>query len=141
MAKWKKASEEEIDRICRDCGNLFIATGTKKLCVTCRNAISKISAIKAAEVNKKNYKIGQLKKNNQGYMLIWTGNDWKFQHRILMEQKINRPLEKHETVHHKNGIRHDNSLDNLELWVGGIRYGQRAEDVKCHHCGTPYKIT
>jgi hypothetical protein len=35
---------------------------------------------------------------------------------------------KGETIHHKNGIRDDNRLENLELWVNTIRYGQRLED-------------
>lgn len=40
------------------------------------------------------------------------------QHRLVMEQVIGRPLERHERVHHKNGDRQDNRPENLELWVG-----------------------
>jgi hypothetical protein len=57
-----------------------------------------------------------------------------------MENKLGRKLQRHESVHHINGIRNDNRLENLELWVGPIRYGQRANDIKCHNCGEPYKI-
>ena len=36
-------------------------------------------------------------------------------HRIVMENKIGRLLEKHEVVHHINGNKHDNREENLEL--------------------------
>lgn len=37
------------------------------------------------------------------------------QHRYLMEQAIGRKLLPHEDVHHINGIKHDNRLENLEI--------------------------
>lgn len=62
------------------------------------------------------------------------------EHRLFMERKLGRKLRKHESVHHINGIRHDNRPANLELWVGPIRYGQRAADVACPHCGGSYMV-
>lgn len=46
----------------------------------------------------------------------------------MMSEYIKRPLEKHENIHHKNGIRDDNRIENLELWCKKQPAGQRVKD-------------
>jgi hypothetical protein len=60
------------------------------------------------------------------------------QHRLVMENILGRSLKEGESVHHKNGKRDDNRPENLELWIGRIRYGQRAVDVCCPKCNVSY---
>lgn len=50
------------------------------------------------------------------------------EHTFIMSTHIGRPLLKGETVHHKNGDRLDNRLENLELWSKTQPPGQRVED-------------
>lgn len=70
--------------------------------------------------------------NAKGYVIrnrnINGKRQVQFQHRHIMEDHLGRPLEPHEEVHHVNGVRDDNRIENLELWSTSQPKGQRVED-------------
>ncbi len=52
-----------------------------------------------------------------------------FEHVLVMEEHIGRYLLDRENVHHLNGVRDDNRLKNLELWIKTQPSGIRVEDA------------
>jgi len=96
----------------------------------------KVDAQKKKALRK--FESGGYKKHTKQHGYVWitvpelarasTGKRSIMEHRWIMMQHIGRDLLPEETVHHINGIRSDNRIENLELFNSRHGPGQRVVD-------------
>jgi endogenous inhibitor of DNA gyrase (YacG/DUF329 family) len=96
-------------------------------------------------------------KTLMGYVLVRVGDHYEMEHRVLIEEHIGRPLGPKEVVHHLNGKRDDNRLENLRVlakrvhdametkaqWANGTRRPhapppRRGQVLTCPVCGVEH---
>lgn len=113
--------------ICDWCGNEFkkntyASTHSKTQCCSLR-----------CKYDLKRY--GLRKISSLGYVLVYNDKhphrrkdcNYVLEHRLVMENFLGRYLEPEEVVHHINGVRDDNRIENLELLTG------KSEHMKIHN--------
>lgn len=101
----------------RECKKLGVSRKSRGLCV--RGSKKHVKG--TGYITTSGYKIISMKHANA------TKRGQIMEHVFIMSNELGRPINKKETVHHKNGIRSDNRIENLELWSSSHPPGQRVE--------------
>lgn len=125
----KKGTYRYIEVPCVDCGEMHwvaLRRGVPRSerCHRCANR-EKLVSVDMTMENNPNWRGGRhlqvdgyvqrsLEKSSPYYSMVDNLGRIR-EHRLIMAEQLGRPLEASECVHHKNDIRSDNHIDNLEL--------------------------
>lgn len=109
----------ESEQTCVDCGKKIHKSSTR-----CQSCSCKRTGLMRRQPNDVYRSV-----NPAGYVFIRDKNGRKLlEHRYVIEKHLGRSLTAEENVHHINGVRDDNRLENLELWTTPQPVGVRVED-------------
>jgi hypothetical protein len=122
--------------------NFVIACGFKP-CKPYLSELAKKNSILAHKGKRSFHWKGGKHKDKWGYIQIWMPEHpnakmagYIHEHRLVMSNFLKRPLKSYEYVHHKNGIKDDNRLENLEILIQKVHKGK----VKCPYCQKEFTI-
>lgn len=104
---------------------------------------ARLNSIKARKGKTGGNNQGGRRKDKYGYIQLWMPKHpnakmggYIHEHRLVMSKHLGRPLESYEFVHHKNAIKDDNRLKNLELLTHNVHRGK----VECPYCRKEFTI-
>jgi hypothetical protein len=131
--KWKKYGNPEyikdlgrpksgINFVCKECGNTFYRSPSeiekaKKHNSECKFCSKKCGYDHSRGKQKKIVPLEERewKHNRKGYLSTTVRGKTVLQHRWIIEKHLGRKLKKIEIIHHLNGIKDDNRIENLAV--------------------------
>jgi hypothetical protein len=101
----------------------------RTLCLKCSNAASTGKGNPNWKGGKTYHKAGYAMIRVKNHPRASHNSGYVFEHILVMEKHLGRYLTQGETVHHKNNVKDDNRIENLELWCTNHPSGSRVEDL------------
>ena len=119
-----KTNASLVTKLCKHCGKAFSSQPYRNVVMCSAECVKASRSVRRAKDS-----VGWYIQAKSGYVVRSFQGRTQLQHRYIMEQHLGRPLEPFENIHHVNGVKDDNRIENLEIWITKQPQGQRTEDL------------
>lgn len=143
---WSRRDGYRVPVLCGRCGQERIthaasirSDGFTGLCRRCVNTGPSAGNWRGGRVNRDGYVLVKVYPDHPFYEAMATKTGYIAEHRLVMAEHLGRPLKDTEVVHHKNGDKTDNRIENLELYVSFQEHGKALQERTPHPGHLPAK--
>jgi hypothetical protein len=127
---WSRRNKQRVPVQCGMCGRerVIHATVTRTdtftgLCRSCVHTGPQSTTWRGGRVTKNGYIYVKVDPKHPFYEAMATTTGHILEHRLVTAEHLGRALENTEVVHHRNSIKTDNRIENLELFVSFREHG------------------
>lgn len=136
---WSRREGQRVPIKCARCGreHTTFASNIRDevftgMCRSCLHTGPDSTTWKGGRTIKKGYIQVKVYPDHPFYAEMASTTGYIAEHRLVMAQHLGRPLTRTEVVHHKNGNKTDNRIENLELYTSFKEHGQALQERTPH---------
>lgn len=122
IARSRGLGESVVKRLVRESGRFYEARMPSG---------SNNRAWKGGRAFSNGYVLVRIDRSDPMHVMAGVRGEYVLEHRLVIARYLNRPLHSWETVHHINGIKDDNRIENLQLRIGQHGAGAAFQCVDC----------
>jgi hypothetical protein len=136
---WSRRDGQYVPVRCSRCGQEHRAHGANirkisytGLCRSCLHTGPTSTTWRGGQVTKRGYIYVKVYPDHPFYDTMANSLGYIAEHRLVMAEHLGYPLDTNDLVHHRNGNKTDNRIENLELFISKNDLGKKRQERHPH---------
>ncbi len=136
---WSRRNGQYVPVRCGRCGQEHIAHGANirkdtftGLCRSCLHTGPTSTTWRGGRVTKNGYIYVKVYPGHPFFDSMANSLGYVAEHRLVMAEHLGHPLDENDLVHHRNGDKTDNRIENLELYISKTDLGRTRQERQPH---------